>query len=81
MDILKRGRIFRSRKRPATKNKILVLLDLENILLNTDAGPFEFSLTDGFAEMVRKLGEFGRIVQVFAFGPPSSISINLDSLY
>lgn len=81
MRIFGLSKVFRRRKRSTSRNKILVLLDLENILLNTNAGPFEFSLVDGFTKIIRKLGEFGRVVEVFVFGPPSTISINLDSLY
>jgi len=59
----------------------LVLLDLENLLLNTDStGPFGFSLVGGFTKIIRKLGEFGRVVEVFVFGPPPAINLNLDIL-
>ncbi len=82
MHILGLNKFFWRWRRPKPKNKVLVLLDLENLLLNINStSPFEFSLVEGFTKIMRKLGEFGRVVEVFVFGPPPTINLNLSTLH
>lgn len=86
MHIFGRWKVFwrwlRPRPGPKPRNEILVLLDLENLLLNIEPpSPFEFSLTEGFEKMIKKLAEFGRVIEVFVFGPPPTINIHLDMLH
>jgi hypothetical protein len=60
----------------------VVLIDLENILFNTDlADPTSFSLEDGLERLMRQLGRLGRIVKVFVFAPIQTANIRLDVLY
>jgi hypothetical protein len=58
----------RSRKR----NKVLVLIDFENLLWNTELIPPEqFSIIDGLDRIIKNISrEIGPIVGVFVFLPP-----------
>ena len=67
------------------ENKILVLLDFDNIIINMCEGdlppPGSFSLVAGFERLMRQLGKIGKVVEVFVFAPLSTVNLWLDSLH
>lgn len=60
------------KRRPRTGNKVLVLLDWENLQLGTASiPPDKFSLQVGLEKLIEKIaGEVGKIIFVFVFLPP-----------
>jgi len=53
------------------RNKILVLIDWENLLINTEVPSLErFSRAMGFDQLIRQLTNIGDIANVFIFIPP-----------
>ena len=73
MGILDRIRLAITSRHQKPRNRILVILDFENILLNInvlEVDPRSFSLTNHFDNLMRKLGEIGQVAKVFVYGPP-----------
>lgn len=61
------------------QNKILVLIDWDNLLANMNIPqPEGFSLEEGFDRLMRQLSEVGRVINVFVFGPPQTINLYLE---
>jgi len=61
------------------QNKILVLIDWDNLLLNMNIPqPENFSLEEEFDRLMRQLGKVGRVINVFVFGPPQTINPYLE---
>lgn len=54
------------------RNKVIMLIDLENLLINLPTtSPERFSMTVGFDRVIRQISqEAGEIVNVFVFTPP-----------
>jgi hypothetical protein len=72
------------RKRPREKeNKILVLIDLENLRAGLPAiGPMGFSFLVGFDRTMKQIAhEVGAIEDVFIFSPPHLIQLFGEELY
>lgn len=64
------------------KNRVLVLLDLENLFLNFDVPSAErFSIMDELDKLMRQLGTVGEITAVFAFASPQTVSMHLETLF
>ena len=72
---------LRKRKRKKRVNKILVFIDFENFLKGLKGAVERPSLIKNFDELMRYLGETGRVVNVFVFAPPHSILIYLETFY
>ena len=69
--------------RQKSNNKTLVLIDLENIRLNTDFLREKFSMTAGFDRIQRQIIQDigGEIVYVFIFASPHLTSTEAETFY
>ena len=65
------------------KNRIVVLLDLENLTANLPPiGPETFSFSSGFDRVMKEIArEVGLIEDVFVFAPPHLIQTHGEHLY
>lgn len=73
-------RLIKRLAQAAKLKKIIVLIDLENLLRNLNTPPERFSLADGFDNLMEQLAKIGRVTNVFVFGPPHSIDSHLETL-
>lgn len=72
----------RSRRIRQRENKILVLIDWENLMLNSEAPDHEsFSISAGFDRIFRQLREIGEIVAIFAFAPLHTLIRQGDTMH
>jgi hypothetical protein len=72
--------MFWFKKKPKTL-MMDVFIDWDNIKINMPAdSPLNFSMAAGFERMIRQLAKVAPISQVFIFGPPDAINIDLDLL-
>lgn len=63
-------------------NKILVLLDWENLSINVaDFSPDNFSLTAGFHRLAQQLRDVGEVTNVFVFAPLPSLATHAEIFY
>jgi hypothetical protein len=78
----RRKTLFRGRKKPK-ENKILVLIDLENLRAKLPAmGPMGFSFPAGFDRVMKQIArEVGAIEDVFIFIPPHLVQLFGEELY
>ncbi len=71
--------LLRRKKDP---NRILVLIDWDNIVINTlQYGPHDFSISQGFDRAMTELGRIGAISSVFVFAPPHLDQSHLEIFY
>ena len=63
-------------------NKILVLLDWENLSISADDIPPEkFSLTAGFHRLAQQFRDVGEVTNVFLFAPLPSLATHAEIFY
>lgn len=67
------------RRKPA--NKILLVIDWDNLASNMIASVRNYSLAKGFKRLVEQLTQVGELSVVFVFGPPDSISKDLRAFH
>lgn len=72
--------IWRKKK----KNKILVLVDWDNLLISSETEkiePTKFSIEAGFERIIKELTAIGEIIGVFCFLPPNNAMIWSEQIH
>ncbi len=67
-------------KRNPVVNRILVVIDGDNLFSNVIADARHYSLAKGLERLIKQLTQVGEVVGVFVFGPPDLINRNLGAL-
>jgi len=65
--------------RRKNRNQIIVLADWDNLMLNCKIpSPDRLSIIEGFDQLVRQLAKVGEILNIFVFGPPQAVNLELE---
>ena len=62
-------------------NKILFVIDWDNLSSNIITGVQHYSLAKGFERLIGQLTQVGEVAAVFVFGPPDSINKDLRAFH
>lgn len=69
------------RKKVRKIGRVLVLLDLDNLVLNLNIHTEAFSFGERLDVLMRELGAIGQIENVFVFASPATASLHLETLF